>query len=112
MIHAILFGFGTFESPPLAASAFPFASPAGLLCRLFRPVFPVGRERSLKYPSGGVLDEEDMFPTMEFATAIPDFAPSRSFCIPIDPFSLLREFSDGAQLVVENVDIWHPRLCR
>jgi hypothetical protein len=48
MMQAILFGLGTVESPPLAASAMPFGSPDGLRLRLFRPLLPVGRERSLK----------------------------------------------------------------
>jgi hypothetical protein len=48
MMQAILFGFGTVESPPLATSAMPFGSPDGLRFRLFRPLSPVGRERSLK----------------------------------------------------------------
>jgi hypothetical protein len=46
-------------SPPLAASP-PFASPLGLRFRLFRPLFPVGRDKSLKYPSGGVFELEDI----------------------------------------------------
>jgi hypothetical protein len=58
-MQAILFGLGTVLSPPLAASP-PFASPLGLLFRLFRPLFPVGRDRSLKYPSGGVFELEDI----------------------------------------------------
>jgi hypothetical protein len=58
-MQAILFGFGTLLSPPLAASP-PFASPLGLRFRLFRPLFPVGRDKSLKYPSGGVFELEDM----------------------------------------------------
>jgi hypothetical protein len=92
MIHAILFGFGTFESPPLAASAFPFASPAGLLCRLLRPLLPVGRERSLKYPSGGVLEAEDMFSITTFAVADSNFRSEQSFGIPIAPLPSLGEF--------------------
>jgi hypothetical protein len=63
-MQAILFGFGTFESPPLAGSAAPFASPLGLRFRLFRPLFPVGRDKSLKYPSGGVFELEDIISTI------------------------------------------------
>lgn len=60
MMHAILFGFGTFKSPPLAPSGVPFISRTGLRERLFRPVLPVGWERSLKYPSGGVFEVDDI----------------------------------------------------
>lgn len=59
MIQAILFGLGTVESPPLTWPAASFPSP-GLRARLFRPGLPVGRERSLKYPSGGVFELVDM----------------------------------------------------
>ena len=65
-MQAILFGFGTALSPPLAASP-PFASaasPLGLRFRLLRPLFPVGRDMSLKYPSGGVFELEDILLTM------------------------------------------------
>jgi hypothetical protein len=58
-MQAILFGLGTLLSPPLPASA-PFASPLGLRFRLFLPLFPVGRDKSLKYPSGGVFELEDI----------------------------------------------------
>lgn len=60
IIHAILFGFGTAGSPPLLPSGAPFVSLAGLRVCLFR-VLPMGCERSLKKPSGGVADSEDMF---------------------------------------------------
>ena len=86
MIQAILFGLGTFESPPLAASAFPLVSPAGLLCRLFRPLLPVGRERSLKYPSGGVLEADDIFPVRSAAVALPDIASSSLYVAQSIPF--------------------------
>lgn len=56
MIHAIRFGLGTFESPP---SGVPFSS-VGLLGRLLRPFPGAGIERSLKKPSGGVSDVEDI----------------------------------------------------
>ena len=59
IMQAILFGLGTVLSPPLAASA-PFASPLGLRFRLFRPLLPVDRDKSLKYPSGGVFELEDI----------------------------------------------------
>jgi hypothetical protein len=61
-MQAILFGFGTLLSPPLAASPAlaSAASPLGLRFRLFRPLFPVGRDMSLKYPSGGVFELEDI----------------------------------------------------
>lgn len=60
MMQAILFGFGTVVSPPLTFPATSFPSPEGLRARLFRPELPVGRERSLKYPSGGVFELVDM----------------------------------------------------
>jgi hypothetical protein len=62
-MQAILFGFGTVLSPPLAASP-PFASPLGLRFLLFLALFPVGRDKSLKYPSGGVLELEDILSTV------------------------------------------------
>ena len=59
IMQAILFGFGTVVSPPLIFPA-SFLSLEGLRARLFRPELPVGRERSLKYPSGGVFELVDM----------------------------------------------------
>lgn len=59
IIHAIRFGLGIFESPPLAPSGAPFPS-VGLRGLLFLPLTPVVWERSFQKPSGGVLDAEDI----------------------------------------------------
>jgi hypothetical protein len=85
-MQAILFGLGTVESPPLAASAMPFGSPDGLRLRLFRPLLPVGRERSLKYPSGGVLELDDMFSAFCFFL---DFYSLSPIAMPIPDLRVL-----------------------
>jgi len=79
-MHAILFGFGTVISPPLATSPPPFPSFEGLRARLLCALLPIGLERSLKYPSGGVFELDDILTTLPLRP-VSRYNPS-SFVIP------------------------------